>query len=82
MGKEIRSTKYGSRNTDQEFPTLEAVTSPTVRTSQCAYYLNREPQILRNWACHENAPIRPIRVFGKLAWSVADIKALLGLEAQ
>jgi hypothetical protein len=67
---------------DFGFQPLEDVTKPTVATDHAAYLLNRVPRTLRGWASLENGPIRPIRVFGKLAWSVADIKALLGLEAQ
>lgn len=63
---------------DQPFPPLEFVTSPTVITEQAAYYLNRKPQTMRAWACLENGPLRPIRICGRLAWPVAEIRALLG----
>ena len=63
----------------QSFPPLELVNRPTVPTEQAAHYLNRRPQTLRAWACLENGPLRPHRVMGRLAWSVADIKALLGV---
>lgn len=65
--------------TAQPFPPLEAVTSPAVDTTAAAYYLNRRPQTLRTWACFENGPIRPFRVNGRLAWRVADIKAVMGV---
>lgn len=58
------------------FPPLESVTCPAVSTNGAAFYLNRKPQTLRAWACLENGPIRPIRINGRLAWSVADIKRL------
>jgi len=61
----------------KQFPPLEQVTIPTIKTDQAAYYLNRKPQTLRAWACLENGPIRPIRINGRLAWKVADIRALL-----
>lgn len=60
-----------------QFPPLELVTRPTVPTDAAAYYLNRQPQTLRAWACLENGAIRPIRIHGRLAWSVADIKSIL-----
>lgn len=66
--------------TPQPFPPLESVTSPAVPTPQAAHYLNRQPQTLRTWACFENGPIRPFRVNGRLAWRVADIKAVMGVE--
>jgi len=62
------------------FPPLEAVTRPTVPTNDAAYYLNRVPRTLRGWSSLENGPIRPIRIFGKLAWPVEQIRALLGGE--
>ena len=63
----------------QQFPPLEQVTRPTVPTEQAAYYLNRRPQICRAWACLENGPIRPIRINGRLAWNVAELRRVLGV---
>jgi hypothetical protein len=59
------------------YPPLEQVTRPTVPTADAAHYLNRRPQTLRAWACLENGALRPIRISGRLAWRVADIRALL-----
>jgi hypothetical protein len=61
----------------EEFQPLEQVTRPTVPTDQAAYYLNRRPQTMRSWASLQNGPIRPIRVNGRLAWRVVDIRAVL-----
>jgi hypothetical protein len=66
-----------AHNLQAAFPPLEQVTRPTVSTDQAAYYLNRQPQTLRAWACLETGPIRPIRINGRLAWRVADMRALL-----
>ena len=63
----------------QQFPPLESVTRPTVDTAAAAYYLNRKPQTCRAWACLENGPLRPHRVMGRLAWSVAEIRTVLGV---
>ncbi len=63
--------------TVQPFTPLEQVTRPTVPTADAAHYLNRQPQTLRAWACLENGALRPIRINGRLAWSVAAIRALL-----
>ncbi|MDO9048303.1 MAG: hypothetical protein Q7U66_11285 [Methylobacter sp.] len=60
-----------------QFTPLEQVTNPTVPTDAAAHYLNRKPQTLRSWACLENGALRPIRINGRLAWSIAGIKALL-----
>ncbi len=48
-----------------------------VTTSEAARLLNRKEQTLRNWACFETGPIRPIRVHGKLAWPTSEIRRLL-----
>ena len=59
------------------YPPLEQVTRPTVPTDAAAYYLNRQPQTLRAWACLENGALRPVRINGRLAWKISDIKSLL-----
>lgn len=63
-----------------EFPPLELVNRPTVETGAAAFYLNRRPQTLRGWACLENGPIRPVRVHGRLAWPVAELRRVLGVS--
>ena len=65
----------------QQFPPLESVNRPAVDTAAAAYYLSRRPQTLRGWACLENGPLRPIRIMGRLAWNVAEIRRLLGVSA-
>lgn len=62
-----------------QYPPLEAITRTAIDTEACAYYLGRKPQTLRVWACKENGPLRPIRVHGRLAWPVAEIKRVLGV---
>ena len=64
-------------NPVNQFELLELITRPTVPTDAAAYYLNREPQTLRKWACLENGPLRPVRICSRLAWRIADIRALL-----
>ncbi len=60
------------------FPSLEQETRAVVDTGCAAYHLNREPQTLRVWACKENGPLRPLRINGRLAWPVADLRRLTG----
>ena len=60
-----------------QFIPLEQETRPTVPTDAAAFYLNRKPQTLRAWACLENGALRPVRICGRLAWNVAEIKSLL-----
>jgi hypothetical protein len=62
-----------------QFPTLESVTRPAVDTASAAHYLNCRPQTLRGWACHEDGPLRPVRINGRLHWQTADIRRLLGV---
>lgn len=63
--------------TDQTFPPLAAETRTHVDTACAAFHLTRKPQTMRAWACLENGPLRPVRIAGRLAWAVADIKRLL-----
>lgn len=65
---------------EQQFPKLESVTRPTVDTAAAAYYLNRRPQTLRCWAVYQDGPLNPIRISGRLAWNVSDLKRVLGLS--
>ena len=61
------------------FPPLEQITRPTVTTEEAAYYCNRAEQTMRAWACLEpRGAIKPLRIAGRLAWRVADIRALMG----
>lgn len=61
----------------QGFPPLDLETRPTVTTEQAAFYLLRQPQTLRGWACREDGPLRPVRINGRLGWSVQEIKRIL-----
>jgi hypothetical protein len=61
----------------KSYAPLEQVTRPTVPTADAAHYLNRRPQTLRHWASSEDGAMRPIRINGRLAWSVAEIRNLL-----
>ena len=66
--------------TNQTYPPLESLTRPTIPTEQAAYYLDRKPQTMRACACLDNGAIRPLRINGRLAWSVKEIKKVLGVE--
>ena len=65
----------------QQFPPLELESRPRVPTEQAAHHLNRRPQTLRGWACAETFPdgLRPIRINGRLAWPVAELRRILGV---
>jgi len=64
-----------------KFPPLSQETRTHVTTEHAAWLLGRACQTLRVWACYETrAPLRPIRVAGRLAWPVAEIKRALGVK--
>ncbi|HMV13092.1 MAG TPA: DNA-binding protein [Nitrosomonas sp.] len=69
-----------STNLDH-FQSIERITRPSLSTEEAAFYLNRKPQTLRCWAMRENGLIRPLRINGRLAWPVKEIKKVLGMEA-
>jgi hypothetical protein len=63
----------------QHFPPLDTESRPAVPTEQAAHYLNRRPQTLRCWAMREDGPLRPIRINGRLAWPVSELRRVLGV---
>ncbi|NBY16146.1 MAG: hypothetical protein EBQ78_00365 [Betaproteobacteria bacterium] len=73
-------TDIPERVASNQYPPLGLITRPAVDTDSAAHYLNRKAQTLRTWACYENGPIRPIRVHGRLAWSVDEIRKVLGVS--
>ncbi|MDO9002828.1 MAG: hypothetical protein Q7V20_05185 [Aquabacterium sp.] len=74
------SSSDHSAGKPKSFPPLELVTSPNVGTPQAAYYLNRAQKTLREWASRSgNGPVQPIRVNGRLAWPVDELRRVLGV---
>ncbi len=61
------------------FPSINAEKRSHVNTSCAAHWMSRKPQTLRQWACLENGPLRPIRINGRLAWSVEEIRQVMCL---
>lgn len=59
------------------FTSLDFERRTHVDTACAAYHLGRKPQTLRVWASSENGPLRPVRVNGRLAWPVAEIRRVL-----
>ena len=62
---------------EKHYIPLDQETRSTIPTDAAAYHLNRAAQTLRTWACLETGPIHPVRINGRLSWSVAAISALL-----
>ncbi len=67
-------------DTQQHFTPLALETRTAIPTDAAAHHLNRQPQTLRAWASAEQGPIRPVRINGRLAWRVSEIRALLNGE--
>lgn len=65
----------------RRYPPLESEDRPAVETAAAAHYLGRRPNTLRIWSCSGNGPLTPIRINGRLAWSVAEIRRLLEVSA-
>lgn len=66
--------------TDATWPVHLLESRTHLTTEQAAQLLGRRCQTLRVWACYESkAPLRPVRVNGRLAWPVGEIARLLGL---
>jgi len=61
-----------------QFIPLDQVTRSILTTEEAAFYLNRKSQTLRCWAMKQDGLLHPIRINGRLGWSVAGIKSLLG----
>lgn len=71
-------TKSSAASVDavSKFPPIQMVTKPILSTAEAAFYLNRQPQTLRLWACY-GGPIAPLNIGGRLAWKTQDIRNLL-----
>lgn len=64
-------------NTNTQFTPLALETRTVIDTNAAAFHLGRRPQTLRKWACHEDGPLRPVRIMGRLAWNVATLKRIV-----
>lgn len=58
---------------------LALETRSALPTPEAAYHLNRAQQTLRLWAMRNDGPVKAMRIHGRLAWPVAEIKALMGV---
>ena len=59
--------------------TLSKEMRSTVDTATAAYYLNRRMQTLQKWSSLGTGPLTPVRLNGRLAWPVSEIKNLMGV---
>lgn len=67
--------------TNSEYLPLDQLNRPTVTTEEAAFYLNRKPQTLRAHASRDTGVVKPLRINGRLAYSVADLRRVLGVVA-
>lgn len=68
---------------DKQPVPLELETRAALGTAEAAFHLNRAQQTLRLWAMRpEGGPIRPLRINGRLAWRVEDLRNLLGVTRE
>ena len=63
--------------TGTQYPALARENRTVIDTNAAAFHLGRKPQTLRKWACHEDGPLRPVRIMGRLSWKVADIMRIV-----
>jgi hypothetical protein len=56
---------------------LDREARAAIPTNEAAHHLNRRPQTLRCWAMREDGPLRPLRINGRLAWPVSELRRLL-----
>jgi len=78
--KEIQAIPHSTTSDFAKIlPELAAIAKgrDTLKTREAAKAINRAPQTLRKWACLLDGPIRPIRIYGRLAWKVSDLQSLL-----
>ena len=74
------SPQAKTREAGPPFVALTAETRAAVDTATAAYHLNRQPQTLRGWAMRDGTgPVRPIRIHGRLAWPVVELRRVLGV---
>lgn len=62
------------------YPCLEQETRANLPTPEAAYHLNRAQQTLRLWAMRDDGPLRPLRVHGRLAWPVTELRRILCVQ--
>ncbi len=54
-------------------------TRAALPTPEAAFHLNRAQQTLRLWAMRDDGPLRPMRINGRLAWPVSELRRVLGV---
>ena len=71
--------KPAKPNAPDRFTPLALEARSTLPTPEAAYHLTRAQQTLRLWAMRGDGPVKCVRINGRLAWPVSQIKRALGL---
>jgi hypothetical protein len=58
---------------------LALETRTALPTNEAAFHLSRAQQTMRLWAMREDGPLRPLRINGRLAWPVAELRRVRGV---
>lgn len=69
-----------TKGVQMNYPPLEEVTTPFVKTSQAAHYLQLQRSTLCAYAKSPTPPVEAIRVGNKFFFKTADIKNLLKIK--
>lgn len=79
---EVRRAETTPSAEPPDFVSLHLETRTHVTTAVMCRHLGRKEQTARGWASAETYPpgLKPLRVMGRLAWPVAGIRAVLGVE--
>lgn len=64
-------------NNTPRFCPLDLEIRVALTTKEAAFHLNRAEQTLRLWTSKQSGPLQPVKVNGRLAWLVADIRRVL-----
>ena len=75
----MHTATHDTAQTAQQYTPLAHETRANLPTPEAAFHLNRQQQTLREWACKENGPLRPLRIHGRLAWPVSELRRVLGV---
>ena len=60
---------------------LALETRTALPTPEAAGHLSRAQQTLRTWAMRGTGPLSCIRIHGRLAWPVAELRRILGVQS-
>ena len=78
FGPNVENVMSKNDKMEESYTPLLLEKRTVVDTACAAWHLGRRPQTLRMWACFDKGPVRPIQLYGRLAWRVEDIRRVLG----